>query len=280
MELQYHTLTHISLADIAATFDHAFANYKVPLSITPERLADKIRTEGIDLDLSVGVFDGTKMVGFVWHSIKELNGESLIYNGGTGVIPDYRGKRLVQGMYRFIQPSLASRNVAGCVLEAITDNTPAVKTYERLGFGVKRTLNVYKGSPEGAPTHGIKSLAALDFLDVDKFWDCEPSWQHATYAIELAIEENVIVGIEVEGEIVAYAVYYPVISRLKQLAVRKDYRRQGMATSLLQYLRQQYGELTLANIDSSCLSINAFLVSLNMNNYTQQYEMWKQGVDF
>ncbi|MEZ5017672.1 MAG: GNAT family N-acetyltransferase [Flavipsychrobacter sp.] len=280
MSFQYHTLRSIPLADIAAAFNQSFADYAAPLSITPQRLAEKIRAEGIDLDLSMGVFDGAKIIGFVWHSTRVINGKEIAYNGGTGVIPEYRGRHLVREMYRFIQPYFKQRDISGCTLEVITNNIPAVKAYEGLGFRAKRTLNVYKGVLKGECVHVVKEMTSLNFLDVTQFWDCEPAWQHTVAAINLAIEENKIVAIEKDGVVVAYAVFYPVISRLKQLAVHKDYRRQGMATSLLQYLQQQYGEFTCANIDEGCISINQLLLQRGMSNTIQQYEMWKEGIDF
>lgn len=280
MNLRYTTLANIPLKDIAATFNQAFEGYAVKLTITPERLAEKIRTEGIDLDLSIGAFDGEQMVAFIWHATELRNGQQLLYNGGTGVIPTHRGKKLVQGMYRFIAPKLKERQIEAIALEVIADNIPAIKTYEQLGFTSKRKLNCYKGSPTGEQTHTIREVGSLDFLDKEKFWDCEPTWQHNTAAIQLAIEENYIVVIEKGDEVVAYAVYYPVISRLKQLAVHKDHRRKGMATSLLQHLHQQFGELTMTNIDSGCSSANLFLSNLGMHNFIQQYEMWNHHMDF
>lgn len=280
MSFQYQTLAAVSLTDNATAFNNAFADYAVKLSITAERLADKIKTEGIDLSLSTGVFDEGQMVGFIWHGFKEHNGQRLIYNGGTGVLPAYRGKGLVKGMYAFIQPALKERKIAACQLEVITDNIPAIKTYERLGFTIKRTLNCYKGKPEGTVTHTITEAPSLDFVVADKFCDCKPTWQHATYAIQLAIKDHKIYTIEKDGRVVAYVVYSTFTNRIKQLAVHKDYRRQGMATSLLQHLQQQYGELTFTNIDASCTSLNELLASRGMNNFIQQYEMWKPNTDF
>ncbi len=281
MSLQYHTLTHIPLADIAATFNQAFADYHVKLSITEERLVWKIKAEGIDLSLSTGVYDNKQMVGFILHATEERNGQKLVYNGGTGVIPAYRGKQLVQGMYGSIQPLMKDRRVDALVLECITQNIPAIKTYQRLGFVIKRELNCYKGVPDGEIAHTIVQTQSLGFLeDSEAFCDTEPTWQHTNNAIRRAPEEHQIFTIEKNGAVVAYAVYYPASLRIKQLAVHKDYRRQGMATSLLQYLKQQSGELTFTNVDSECVSLNALLTGRNMDNFVQQYEMWKQDTDF
>lgn len=280
MSFRYQSLANISLADNADTFNKSFVDYAVKLSITPERLAEKIETEGIDLDLSVGVFDGTDMVGFIWHGYKEQRGRRLIYNGGTGVVPAYRGKGLVQGMYTYIQQALKERQIDACVLEVITSNIAAIKTYERLGYTIKRTLNCYKGSSKGESQHPIQEASSLDFLDENIYWECAPTWQHANHAIQLAINDHKIYTIQVGEVVAAYVVYYTFTKRIKQIAVHQDYRRQGMATILLQRLQKQYGELTFTNVDASCPSLNELLASNGMNNYIQQYEMWKEGTTF
>lgn len=280
MQLHYHTLATVPLAQVADTFNLAFADYEVKLSITPERLAEKIRTEGIDLDLSTAVYDGDQMVGFILHATEQREGRLLVYNGGTGVVPAYRGKGLVQGMYGFIRPMFQQHSVAACVLECITTNIAAIKTYERLGFTKHRMLHCYKGMPEGDCRHTVTLAGSLSFMDEEAFADCTPTWQHSTAAIRRTPDLHQVYTILQGGQVVAYAVYYPFTSRIKQLAVHRDYRRQGMGTSLLQYLSSQYGELTFTNIDAESASLNGLLTRCGMHNFIQQYEMWNTHMDF
>ena len=59
----FQTLENISLAEITGVFNLAFSDYIVPLKLTEDQLADKIISDNIKLEYSVGAFENKKLVG-------------------------------------------------------------------------------------------------------------------------------------------------------------------------------------------------------------------------
>ena len=62
------------------------------------------------------------------------------FNSGTGVVPKYRGRRIVKQLYDFAIPELLKRGVEKCGLEVIKENEKAIKAYRRVGFEIIKIL--------------------------------------------------------------------------------------------------------------------------------------------
>ncbi len=74
----FQTLENISLADITEVFNLAFSDYIVPLKLTEDQLADKIISDNIKLEYSVGAFENKKLVGFILHGYGLVNGKKVV----------------------------------------------------------------------------------------------------------------------------------------------------------------------------------------------------------
>ncbi|MEM7573124.1 MAG: GNAT family N-acetyltransferase [Bacteroidota bacterium] len=103
-----------------------------------EQLKAKIEIENIDLDISVGAFDNGKLVGFILHGFRRINGRNLVYNGGTGVLPEKRGNNLTIRMYNFILPFFHKLKIHSLQLEVISNNLYAINAYKKVGFSYLR----------------------------------------------------------------------------------------------------------------------------------------------
>ena len=127
------------------TFQEAFDDYSVDLRLDRKafdrRMLDKL---GIDWGLSVGAFSGDKMVGFIAHTANYYQNQPYAYNGGTGVIPEYRGLNLTVHMYDLAIKHLRDRKIDRCVLEVIDHNRSAIDAYSKVGFKKTRILKCYK----------------------------------------------------------------------------------------------------------------------------------------
>lgn len=105
------TLENSRIDSIVDIFNQSFSDYLVRLQLNLEQLEFKIFAENVKLDLSVGVFLSGKLIGFMLHALKDVDGKLVAYNAATGVVPNYRGKGLVGKMYDFLLPKLKMLDV-------------------------------------------------------------------------------------------------------------------------------------------------------------------------
>jgi len=275
--MEFKTLENTSTQEILNVLNHAFSDYVIPYKLTLQQLQDKFSSENTDLSLSVGAFKKEKLVGFILHGLNA--NKTKVYNGGTGVIPNCRGKGLTVRMYQYSLPILKANNIASAILEVISSNQPAIKSYEKVGFKKVRILNCYDGEVEldkNQISTVIENTDQLKWLKFKTFWDKEPSWQYTAEAVSKLKNLTTYIA-KKENEIMGYLIYQPARNKIVQLAVSQNHRRAGIATSLLNSIEIQKGHnLKMINVDDSCNSLNPFLMKNNFNIFIQQYEMTKK----
>lgn len=278
--LKICTLENTAFGEIAETYNLAFSDYLFPLKLNSEQLKNKFSSEGGKLDKSVGVFENDILVAFILHFEDLINGEKVIYNGGTGVIPEFRGNNLTAKMYEFILPKFKSENADKMILEVLTQNLAALRTYQNQGFKITRELSCFKGKLNNFTsnildeTFEIKKITKLNWDLLQSFWDCEPTWQNSISTMNNLHEENISIGIEKESELIGYLVYNPQMKRIHQIAVHQNFRNIGIGSRLLNFISKMEGEdFSIINVDSRMKTIKNFLEKRGFVNYTNQYEM-------
>lgn len=130
------TLTHEDFDSLFAAFGAAFSDYVVKLSPTREQLLEMFTRRGWIPSLSVGAFDGNRMVAF---TVNGVDGDRA-YDSGTGVVPTHRrhglARQLMEKSFELLRP-------ADYVLEVLDNNPKAIALYRDLGFKEKRGLQCW-----------------------------------------------------------------------------------------------------------------------------------------
>lgn len=273
--IEIRTLNNISYKDIVDVFNLSFSDYFVPVNLTLEQFETKLKTENIRLDFSVGAFDENKLVGLILHFYNDSNQVRRIYNGGTGVIKDYRGQNLTLKMYEFILPILRKNKIDFIDLEALIENKQAIKSYEKVGFEKVRLLRCFSGEIKAFLKDDeilIKPLTSYNWNINQSFWEINPTWQNSIFVLENIFKTNISLGAFIEKELVGYIIFNPITKRIQQISVNKDWRRKGIATSLIYQIQKQFKEVSIINVDDKSKETINFLESIGLKNTTTQFE--------
>ncbi|WET47487.1 GNAT family N-acetyltransferase [Chryseobacterium indologenes] len=274
--MEFKTLANVDVEELLAVFNHSFSDYVVPFHLTKEVLVSKIATEKLDMNVSAGAFEDGRLISFILQAEKVENGKKIIYNGGTGVVPERRGKGLVRKMYDFIIPILKERNADVLLLEVIEGNEAAIRAYENLGFTKVRRLVCFKGNINtGFPKTNatIKELKELQWEKLQSFWDIEPSWQGAVFVLNPMPENFKALGAYVDENLVGYLIYNPISGKVHQIAVHKDYRNGGIGAGLFAAIADGQ-PIAINNVDEASQETAAFLdKKIGLQNWLSQFEM-------
>ncbi len=272
--MYFSTLAHTPVGAITACMNAAFADYEILIQWTEETLLQKMRIEDIDLSLSVGAFDDGTLAGVILIGADQEN--SRVWDGGTGVLPAYRGQKLTERMFGYILPVLKQRGAKLMLLEVLENNKGAYKIYERLGFTTTRLLHAYKGNitHKKTDTYTIEPLMQYNADELLNLCDWQPAWQQMHQRITNRGDAVTTICIKVDSKIAAYAHYDEAARRVHQFAIGKQYRRRGMGVALFRHIAGDSADpLLIINIDAGSENTNAFLQAIGLEHHISQYEM-------
>lgn len=275
--MEIKTLEGVNKKRILKAFNDSFSDYFISFRLTEEQLTAKMLADKTELNLSVGVFDKGKLIAFIIHGFDIIDNKKIAYNGGTGVIPQKRGLGLTKQMYLFILPILVEKGINKLMLEVISENVQAIKSYEKCGFKVKRELLCYKGEVEITGTIKnieIKKLQNYNWELMESFWDIYPTWQNLNNVINELKYINISLGAYIENQLVGYVIYNPTNKRIQQIAVSKDFRKRRIASTLILTLKENYGNvISIINVDKRSKVVNDFFYKIGLENNLEQLEM-------
>ena len=149
---QYQTLENTSYEQIAECFRAAFSDYYFSADLSAAQLQKRLEMSGVDLAQSYGAFQNGRLVGFLFNTRSVYNGQNAVFDAGTGVVPEHRGKQVFTRLFQFAEQQLARQNVQAYYLEVLQQNRRAIRLYQRLGFSTRREYVVFKGDGQAAQT--------------------------------------------------------------------------------------------------------------------------------
>lgn len=165
--MKIRDLTDIAFEDLIACFLKAFENYFVEMPQEIDYYKNRWEAAKVDYYLSYGMFDEGQLVGFIIHAVDYKDGKLTAYNTGTGVIPGYRGQRIVKSIYDHAIPLLRDRGIECCTLEVITENNIALRSYQGIGFTKSKTFKCYGGNIQLNPNYQVdiieKKIGSIDW---------------------------------------------------------------------------------------------------------------------
>ena len=279
--LVYRSLTPDDFPQMYRSFIETFSQYSVNMKMTKSAFERRIQEKlNINYDLSPAVFDGDKLVGFIFHAIADYQGIKTAYNGGTGVLPEYWGQEITQNLFAFCNPLLKNEGVKRCVLEVITTNTPAIKAYEKAGFERTKTYRCFKLTSEMSSSITIEglTLSTTDKPNLSSYKSIastEPSMLDSFEQLIHNLSNELVIEAHQKDQLVGYLIYQPQLGRISQMAVHSDHRNKGIGTCLIQaaYDQATVKALSIINVASEQTDVLQFLNQHGFENQIDQLEM-------
>ncbi len=259
------------------SFREAWADQEPGLSLSydlfVQRLTDKLN---IKEDVSILSVRGGFIQGFVLHTLNTYHGKWSAYNGGTGVIPEARGKGLTKILYETLIPHLLSISVEQVILEAVKKNKRAIHVYEDIGFEIVRGFRCYakRGYFHSEKNHNVRTKEEVN-PKYKKFWEMEPCFLDQSQQLQFNLHNECILETYQGDEITGYIIFQPRLGRISQIAVNPSYRGQGIGNFLVceAFKQSATTHMTIMNVPEANMSFNTFLKNIGFINEIDQYEM-------
>lgn len=177
------------LSEIVTCFFEAFDDYIVKMPNDPDFWKERWRLARIRYDLSFGAFENGQMVGFIMIGVDNDAGHLTAFNTGTGVIPAFRGKQIVDKIYEKAIPEFKKAGITRCTLEVIKGNDRAIRVYERIGMKIIKNYLCWKGELN-LPKSGfqLKKLPLKAIFELENPSEKYYAWDFCNSALQIADE--------------------------------------------------------------------------------------------
>lgn len=140
--MKFTVLSQVQIKEIVECINTAFSDYAKPIHFTEDTLQKFFKASDINKSLSFCAYSENIMVGFILNSTNIYHGEQVVFDAGTGVVPEFRGKGVFSALYAFAEHELRKHGIKKYYLEVLQQNDRAKSLYERNGFSVVREFSV------------------------------------------------------------------------------------------------------------------------------------------
>ena len=226
-------------------------------------------SSAVELSLSYGAFCGDQPVGFILNACGMYNGQRVVFDAGTGVVPEHRGKKVFSRLFAYAEEQLRRCGVEKYYLEVLQSNHHAVGIYSKKGFAVRRAYSVLVASGCGAcPKAAVVSASYEDFDAFATRFSVEPSFEHTTDTLEQ--NPGLYEVLYLSGQ--AYCIFAKRNGEINQL----HYNDLDALKDVLAAMIHRYPSAMAKNIDCDCSEVIRALEALGFREILKQYEMVKE----
>lgn len=272
--MEIKNLSGTSLSDIVGCLTASFEGYFVQLPDDIGYWEKRYANARVDYNLSFGAFDNGKLVAFIINCIDTVNSIKTAYNTGTGVLPAYRGQKLVDQLYNHAFPVLKAERVEQLCLEVIQKNERAIAVYKRLGFEISHDLPCFTGRislpvKEDIEITEIKYKLALPYIEEATNYY---SWDFNLQAIKTAQKQWRYFTVSEKGKYLGYFVLNPTGNTIVQLELNKGLGN-GNWKTLVYAISTISPEIRVLNVNANRTTLIATLLQAGLENNIDQYQM-------
>ena len=240
-----------------------------------------LQRRGYVAKASIGAFNDDILVGFVLNGVRNWDGKLTAYDTGTGVIETYRKQGITSNMLLNVRQLFKEMGVEQYLLEVIQSNTSAFQIYKKQGFKILRDFECFhldKNKYNPITTYKVEHINMVnpdDWRELKGFWDFVPSWQNSIDSINAVSDAFIYSVVRLNDSIVGYGVIDKKTGDIPQIAVNKNYRCKGIASSIITDLikNTESNNINVINVDGESKPMKDFLLKLGFQYGVSQYEM-------
>ena len=262
----YQPLDQVGLPQLAECFNLAFSDYEQPIRFTPESMKYYLTASAVDLSLSYGAFCGETPVAFILNSTGIYNRESVVFDAGTGVVPQHRGKKVFSGLFEYTCRQLQQQGITKYYLEVLQSNHHAVSIYSKKGFSVRREYSVLTASgPRPDWNNPIPVAAYGEFQAFPTEFSVSPSFEHTS--------DNISRNPQLYEVLYLPGLAYCIYAKRNGEIIQLHYNDSDALKEVLSALIGRFPSAMAKNIDCGCGVVLQVLLEIGFQEILKQYEM-------
>ncbi|OAX48367.1 GNAT family N-acetyltransferase [Paenibacillus sp. AD87] len=211
MTMTFRKLSELSMEENVRIWNLGFEGYFIQMVMTIDALMTRIVNEGLSLENSLAIYVDGEPAGFVLNGFRDVDGKKVAWNGGTGIVPAFRGQGIGRALMLRNLELYREQGVELALLEALTQNESAIKLYQYVGYEITDRLMILQHTGTIDPqllkrsvehpfsiTKGLpRDVYALDFYRGLSAWQTQ--WP--------SMKEGESIIIRQDSEPVCYALY-------------------------------------------------------------------------
>lgn len=271
--MEIKNLKDTPFADVIAALSESFSDYLVPLPSEVAYWENRFKAARVDFELSFGMFDKEKLVGFIINGIDHIAGVKTAFNTGTGVTKSARGQGVTDKLYQYALPIFKDQGIQRCSLEVIEKNDRAIHVYERIGFSIQKRLKCFKGPITCMDENVVTTQVPFDTIEAQsRATDHFYSWDNTSTSIKASGEQYKSYKVtDAGGAESGYFVINPTsgyVAQLESTTMSTDQTLQ-----VLSGMASVSHVVKINNIDTARTPIISALLKAGLDNFIDQYEM-------
>jgi ribosomal protein S18 acetylase RimI-like enzyme len=203
----------LPLEQVTHAFNLAFTGYYLPMSQTPDGLAQMMRENDVRLSESAVVYVNGALAGVGLVGVRQTRG----WIAGMGVAQQWRGQGIGTHLLGRLLNRMRAIDLRKAQLEVLDVNTPALTLYQRMGFRTLRSLMVYHGplqldAPAAPRRNGDRMQTRvvaprLALNQFDAYHAVAPAWQRERASLERVRSALDGLGLWNDGRLQAYLLF-------------------------------------------------------------------------
>ena len=260
----FRSLQETSLEQITQCFNSAFSDYEQSICFTPESFKYYLTASNVDLSLSYGAFCGEQLVGIILNSSGIYNSQDVVFDAGTGVIPEFRGKKVFSALFDYTCQQLQQHNIGKYYLEVLQTNHSAVAIYTKKGFRIAREYSVLVATG-GQNAGQVDVTLYADFAAFSTEYSVAPSYEHTTHTVNQ--NPQLFEVMSLQGR--AYCIY----AKRNGEIIQMHYNDLEGLKQVMSALTDRYPKAMAKNVDYAYADVLQMLQEIGFKEFLKQYEM-------